>query len=220
MKELNMSYNALVAKAQTYFPNLQIKYKDQSTLMKVIGKIMFFNPQFMTDYVTTLGNTVYLPNEQYIVNKPEASINVFIHECTHMYDEKRLGFLYQLAYIFPQILSLVCFLLMFIVTWKIMLPFGLLMLAPLPAPWRAYFEKRAYFVQMYAGTQLWDADPVAFGDTYAQWFRTGDYYWMWLFEQNSSFAQEAANIKAGKPACSSEPALYKQVNDLIAAAKI
>lgn len=214
-----MSYEALVAKAQTYFPNLQIKYKDQSTLMKVIGKVMFFNPEFMTHYVTTLGNTVYLPNEQYVANSPEAFTDVFIHECTHMYDEKRLGLRYQLAYIFPQILSLVCLLLMFLVTWKIMLPLALLMLAPLPAPWRAYFEKRAYFVQMYAGNKLWGSDPVADGETYAQWFRTGDYYWMWIFEKNTTFDQEAANIKAGNPSCASEPALLQQVDDLIAAAK-
>lgn len=215
-----MSYQALVAKAQTYFPSLTIKYKDQSTLMKILGTLMKpINPDFMTSYLSTIGDTVYLPSETYATQNPQAFTDVFIHECTHMYDEKRIGFWYTLAYIFPQILAPICLLLMFLVTWKIMLPLAILFLLPLPAPWRAYFEKRAYFVQMYAGNKLWGSDPVKDGETYAQWFRTGDYYWMWIFESNSTFDQEAANIKAGNPACASEPALLQQVNDLIAASQ-
>lgn len=214
-----MSYDTLVAKAKTYFPDLQIKYKDQSTLMKITGKLMFFNPDFMTNYVTTLGNTVYVPNEQYIQNSPLSFNDVFIHECTHMYDEKRLGFWYNLGYVFPQVLSLVVFIALVFFTWKLALLALVLFLLPWPAPWRAYFEKRAYFVQMYAGSQIYGDDPEQDSMRYAQWFRNGDYYWMWIFEQDSEFAQEAVNIKAGKPACSSEPALFQQVNDLIAAAK-
>ena len=210
-----MGYNELVAKAQTYFPSLQIQYKDQSTLMKVLGKLMFFNPDFMTSYVTTIGNTVYIPNEDYAKQKPESFADVFIHECTHMYDEKRFGLWYSLAYIFPQILAPFMLFLLFVLSWKIVLPLVLLMLVPWPAPWRAFFEKRAYFVQMYAGYKLWGVDPVANGRVYLQWFKNGDYYWMWIFEQASSFDQEAANIKAGNPACASEPALFQQVNDKV-----
>lgn len=213
-----MAYTELVNKAQQYFPNLEIKYKDQSLFMKIIGKIMFFNPAFMTSYLTTFGDTVYVPSQQFETQKE--FLDVFIHECTHMYDEKRLSFLYTLSYIFPQILSIIFFLLSFLITWKIMVPLGLLCLAPLPAPWRTYFEKRAYLVQMYARYKLFGEDPSLYVDHYAAYFSGASYYFMWIFGETKSIAQEALNIKAGNPACASEPALLQQVNDLIAAAKV
>ena len=213
-----MAFNDLVASAQTYFPTLQVKYKDQSALMKILGKIMFFNPGFMTSYLTTLGTTVYIPNEQYVQDHPQITCDVFIHECTHMYDAKRIGFIYQLVYAFPQLLSPLMLLLLFVLSWKIVLPLVLLFLLPLPAPWRVYFERRAYFVQMYVGNKMYGNDPAIDGSTYASWFRDGSYYWMWIFQQNQSFTQEAANVLAGKPACVSEPALLQQIDTLMAAA--
>ena len=215
-----MAFSDLIAKAQTYFPNLQVKYKDQSTLMKVLGKILFFNPTFMTQYVTTLGNTVYLPNEQYPTQYPEDAVTVFIHECTHMYDEQRLGKIpYTLGYMFPQLLFVLMWPLLFLVSWKIVLPLSLLFLAPLPAPWRAYFEQRAYFVQMLVNNKIYGEDPDNDGNLFAGWFRNGNYYFMWPFEQTSVWLQEAANIKAGKGLAQTEAGLSTMVNDLITAAQ-
>jgi len=215
-----MAYNELVAKAQTYFPDLQIKYKDQSTFMKVLGKLMFFAPAFMTEYVTTIGNTVYLPNDQFIVTNPKGFTGVFIHECTHMHDEKKIGFWFNLAYLFPQILSLLVLLLLFVMTWKIVLPLALLMLAPWPAVWRMQFERKAYFVQMYAEYEMYKYDPVMAAMQAATYFKNSAYYWMWVFGEDSQFAQEAINVKAGTPSCASEPDLLEMVNDLITAAKV
>jgi len=215
----DMSSTNLITAAQVYFPNLTIKYKNQSLLMKIFGKLLFFNTTFMTEYITTLGNTVYLPDDQYVINNPQAFVDVFIHECVHMYDEKRVGFWYQLAYAFPQLLSIICFLMIFLVSWKIMVPMGLLLLAPLPAPWRTYFEKRAYFVQMYVAYSLWADDPTNDVELYSSWFRDSNYYFMWPFESSSSFGEEAANIKTGNPSCLGEPALHTMVNALITAAK-
>lgn len=215
-----MAFSDLTAKAQTYFPNLQVKYKDQSLLMRILGKVLFFNPTFMTQYVTTLGNTVYLPNKQYATQYPEDAITVFIHECTHMHDEQKLGKIsYTLGYMFPQLLFVVMWLLLFLVSWKIVLPLSLLFLAPLPAPWRAYFEQRAYFVQMLVNSKIYGADPVKDGTLFAGWFRNGNYYFMWPFEQDAVFLQEAANIQAGKGLAQTEPSLSAMVNDLIIAAQ-
>lgn len=213
-----MAFTDLVTEAQIYFPNLQVKYKSQSTLMKVLGKVLFFDPDFMTSYLTTLGDTVYIP-DNYVANSPEAACDVFIHECTHMYDEKRLGFWYQLAYAFPQLLSPLMLLLLFVLSWKIVIPLVLLFLLPLPAPFRTYFEKRAYCVQMYAGQQLWGDDPTQDVNGFNDYFTSADYYYMWPFGQTAVFTQEAANVAAGKPSCMSEPALFQQVTALIAAAK-
>src|SRR5271166_2225033 len=213
-----MAFSDVVAAAQVDFPDLQVKYKDESTLMKVLSGLMFFNPQFMTNYATTFGDTVYFPSRAWLAANPYTANLVFIHECTHMYDEKRVGFWYSLAYAFPQLLSPVMLLLLFFLSWKIVVPLVVLFLLPLPAPWRAYFEKRAYFVQLYAGFKMRQENLATAAVDYAGWFRTEDYYWMWPFEQNQDFTQEVTNIQAGRPDCASEPALLQQVDTLIAAA--
>jgi hypothetical protein len=202
----------LIATAKTQFPNLQIKYKNQDPFMKFLGKLLFFSPSFMTTFVTTIGDTVYLPTEQTLINTPD----VFIHECVHMYDEKRIGFFYYLGYLLPQLLAPLVLLLLFVTHWWIVLPLALLMLAPLPAPLRAFFEKKAYFVQLYAISKL-GRDPSTAAPQFVNWIRDGAYYWMWPFEQNSSFAQEMINIQMGTPSWSNDSALLQMVNDLITA---
>jgi hypothetical protein len=212
-----MAYADLISKTQSYFPSLQIKYKDQSNLMKLLGKIFFFNKAFMTDYLTTFGNTVYVPSEQWVQKNYAEFASVFIHECTHMYDEKRVGIPYTFGYAVPQIFSVISLLAIIFFNWKIALIAFLFFLLPLPAPWRTLFEKRAYFVQMYVGSKMnysLDSMSIAF----ASCFRSSAYYWMWPFEKDSSFQEEANNIKAGKPQCASEPALKSMVDELITAA--
>lgn len=215
-----MAFNDLVTKAQTYFPNLQIKYKDQSTFMKFLGTLMFFNPGFKTQFITTIGNTIYWPNEQFVQDNPRAVSEIFIHECTHMYDEKRVGSApFTLGYLFPQLLALPMLFLLFVLSWKIVVPLALLCLAPWPAPFRALFERRAYFTSMLVGYKLYNWDPVASAPHYAENFKNSSYYFMMPFGQDQVFAQEAANIKAGNPMSASEPALLGMINDLMSVAK-
>lgn len=215
-----MAFNDLVTKAQTYFPDLKIKYKDQDPLMKVVGTLMFFNPAFKTSFVTTIGHTIYWPNQAYVQTNAQGTAEVFIHECTHMYDEGRLGsFAFKAGYLFPQILALPMLLLLFVLTWKIVLPLVLLCLLPWPAPWRAYFERRAYFVSMRVGYSLFGWDPTAMGSSFAAHFKDGSYYWMMPFGEDAKFAAEAANVLAGKPESASDPALDKMITDLMSVAK-
>ncbi len=213
-----MAYADLVTKAKTYFPTFQVKYKDQSAFMQIIGKILFFNKDFMTNFITTIGNTVYVPSEKFVEDNQQNLSGVLIHECTHMYDSKRLGPLFTLGYLFPQILALPA-LLLFLVSWKIALPLFLLALLPWPAYWRTHLEQRAYYVGMYARYKIFGYDPIGEGNYYAHFFKDGSYYWMWPFGVDAEFNQEGSNIEDDKPACASEPALYQMVNDLIAAAK-
>ena len=215
-----MGFNELVSKAQTYFPNLQIKYKDQDPFMKALGTLLFFNPGFKTQFITTIGNTIYWPSQEYVQNNTKAVSEIFIHECTHMYDEKRVGSVpFKMGYLFPQILALPMLLLLFVLTWKIVVPLFLLCLLPWPAPFRAYFERRGYFISMRTGNALYGWDPVALAPHYANNFKTSAYYWMMPFGEDAKFAAEAANIKAGKPESASEPALDKMVTDLMTVAK-
>lgn len=215
-----MAFNDLVTKAQTYFPDLQIKYKDTDPLMKVVGTILFFNSSFMNNFVTTIGDTQYWPSQKYIQDNPQACSEIFIHECTHMYDEKRLGQVpFKLGYLFPQLLALPMLLLLFILTWKIVLPLVLLCVLPWPAPWRAYFERRAYFTSMYVGYKLFNWDPNAMAASFAGYFKDSSYYWMMPFGEPARFSQEATNLLAGHPYCESEPALKAMIDDLASVAK-
>lgn len=212
-----MALTDLTTEAKNYFPDFQLKYKNQDSFMKALGILMFFNPSFMKDYTTTIGHTVYAPDEQF-VHKPGFS-PILIHECTHMYDNKKLGFLFDLGYLFPQILFLPILLLLFVLSWKIVIPLALLALLPWPAPWRANIERRAYFVSMLAEYLIYNVDPDTSASHFASYMRGGAYYFMWPFEKDSTFLNEAAAIKVGDPSCASEPGLFKQVNDLVAAAK-
>lgn len=216
-----MAFSDMVTKAQTYFPSLQVKYKDQSTFMQLLGKLLFFNPNFMTQYVTTIGHTMYFPSQAYVQNSPEDAKTVFIHECTHMYDENRIGGVwYTLSYLFPLLLAPVVLLLILLLGGKFLALLGLLFLAPLPAPWRAHWERRAYFVQMYVGYALFSQDPAVAGTLYNSWFKDGSYYWMWPFGLDQEFAQEAVNIKAGNSTMMQEANLNTMVTDLMAASKL
>lgn len=213
-----MAFNELVAKAQTYFPSLKIKYKDQDPLMKVLGTLMFFNPQFKTSFVTTIGDTIYFPNKEYTDHTSVSE--VFIHECTHIHDEQEIGAArFKLGYLFPQILALPMLLLLFVLTWKIVVPLALACLLPWPAPFRAKSERRAYFVSMRVGYTMYSVDPELSGPLYAKNFKNSSYYWMMPFGEDKRFAAEAANIKAGKPESASEPELDKMIVDLMTAAK-
>lgn len=215
-----MAFNDLVTKAQTYFPTLQIKYKDQSAFMKFLGALLFFNPGFKNSFITTIGNTIYWPSEQFVQNNPNAVSEIFIHECTHMYDEKRVGSVpFTLGYLFPQILVLPVLFLLFFLSWKVVLPLALLCMAPWPAPFRALFERRAYFTSMLVGYKLNNWDPVMTAPHYTQNFKDSSYYFMMPFGQDKLFAQEAINIKAGNPMSASEPALLNMINDLMSVAK-
>jgi hypothetical protein len=215
-----MAFNELVTKAQTYFPDLKIKYKDQDTLMKILGTLLFFNPKFKTSFTTTIGDTIYWPSEKFVQDNPLSAANIFIHECVHIYDEKKNGSVsFKLGYLFPQILALPMLLLLFVLTWKIVLPLALLCLAPWPAPFRANAERRAYFVSMRAAYQLYGMDPTTQGTHYAENFKNASYYFMMPFGEDKRFADEAANLTAGKPESASEPTLDKLITDLMAVAK-
>jgi hypothetical protein len=215
-----MAFNELVTKAQTYFPNIQIKYKNENTFMRILGTLLFFNPAFMKSFSTTIGNTIYWPSREYVQNNSKAVSLIFIHECTHMYDEKKIGSVpYKLGYLFPQILALPMMLLLFLLNWKIVALLAVLCLLPLPAPFRARVERRGYFTSMLVGYKLYGQDPGVAGAHYTANFRNSTYYWMMPFGQDKLFVEEAVNVKANKPSASSDPELLKMINDLISVAK-
>lgn len=200
-----MAFQDLLATAQQYFPSLQIKYKNKSLLMKFLGILLFFNKGFMTNYTTTIGSTIYLPNSNFVKLRPVSGAVVFMHELTHLYDQKRIGyFFFMFSYLWPQILVLPAFFL-FLISWKIALPVILLLCAPLPAYFRMKYEKRAYLSSLYAiqklGVKL-DFKPHLETQSkyFIQYFSDNNYYYMWPFGNSVSkhFVQAIKQIQRGE----------------------
>jgi hypothetical protein len=208
-----MSFQNLVTAAQKYFPTFQIKYKDQSSLMKFLGTLMFFNPSFMTNYTTTIGNTIYFVSENDVKNNEIDSCVTLLHETVHMYDQKRLGrFLFSISYLFPLILFPFAALL-FLLSWKIALPAMLFFLLPLPAYWRMNYERRAYMVSLYACNKLGFNLQVNEA-IYLHACQGTGYYFMWPFSNlKVDFDQAIQNIEKGQKPF--QDPVFTMIDDLL-----
>ena len=79
-----MSFQSIVQSSQIYFPRLEIKYKNESIFMKILGMLLFFNPAFMTSYTTTIGSTIYFPDQRFIVSRETSSSIILLHELVHI----------------------------------------------------------------------------------------------------------------------------------------
>lgn len=219
-----MSFSNLVIASQKYFPNLKIKYKDQSTLMKICGRIMFFSPGFMTEYTTTIGETVYFPSASYTKLHPVTSYILLLHELVHIHDERKLSKpLFALSYLFPQILFPLAFLL-FLVSWKIALPALLLLAAPLPAFWRMRHERRAYLTSMYSMSKLgrllnFDPHLGTQSSHFVDRFKDSTYYFMWPFGNiDRDFSQAMTNILNNQTPFQDD-VLFAIIDDLVSSCR-
>jgi len=174
---------------------IRVRYKDSSKFMWLLGKILFFNPKFMTDYITTIHRTVYFPTKDF--TKDDYRVwSIMAHEAVHAADSKKWTFpLFASVYLFPQVLSLLALgaigafwdlsYLWFLVS--------LVLLAPLPAYGRMKFEMRGYAVSMAAynwtaqiQNTLSGSDRITPLQESPDWavdqFVGSSYYWMWPFK--------------------------------------
>jgi len=200
-----MAFNDMVIEFQKVFPKLKIAYKDSSLLMQLIGKLMFFDQSFMTEYTTTIGNTIFFPSAEFISSNPISAEILLCHECTHISDSTNINdYVYSLSYILPQGLSLLIPFLLFILSWKIVLPLFILSLCPIPSYFRKVFEMRAYMVSIYANNALCKKfnlvpDFAAQEANIVSQFKGSAYYFMWpMSSVNRSFDAAVALVKAGK----------------------
>lgn len=169
-------------------PGLQVKYKNQSLLMKIVGVILWpFNRIFMTHYVTTLKWTVYFPTEESIRNNPEGAVETLMHEFIHMWDRKQKGVWFSVGYLSPQIWAIVPFVGLAAFGWLLPLwidclifGIGMLCLAPWPSPWRTGFELRGYTVTLAYKQWTRGVSASAEGMEWIEKQFTGWYYYkMW-----------------------------------------
>ena len=87
---------------------MELVYKKNSKLMKVIAWLLkLFNSNFMEDYVTVIGETIYLPSNWDSYSKKKQVV-LLTHEQTHIEQYKRNKLWFVISYLFlplPMFLS-------------------------------------------------------------------------------------------------------------------
>ena len=187
------SFRSLLDHMRNAGYEIKIAFKDESLLMKLVSIILFFTKDFMTQFTTTLGNTIYFPSRKWLEENEHTATRVLAHECIHLHDRKVMNrkgtiFLYPFLYLFPQILavfSLLAFLAFININWLFCLLF-LLCLAPLPAPGRFYLEVRGYTMNLFIksleaayGHYGYNVEEHVNG--IAKQFTGANYWFMWPF---------------------------------------
>jgi hypothetical protein len=169
---LTPDVNAIKAEIKSEFPAFTVVNKADSTLMKLLSHVMVST--FMTNFTTTIGNTVYVPDE-FESWSPASQCAVLRHERVHMRQARRLTFpLFAFLYLL------------------VFFPLGL-------AYFRAKFEMEAYAESLAAykdyGRSYSDAETKAWvtGE-----FTGASYGWMWPFSStiNAWFDSTVAALDA------------------------
>jgi len=159
-----MTLSDLLHDLKVEFPDFRLMPKSDSTFMRVLHVLLSIvtfggaSKSFMSDYVTTIGHTVYIPDGWGRI-PAEEKVVLLRHERVHLRQARKYG---QLFFSF---LSL-CF----------ALPLFL-------AYYRAKFEKEAYEESMRADAEQYGL--TVFNDKYREFILrqfTGPMYgWMWPF---------------------------------------
>ena len=155
------------------FPKFELVDKRHSTLMKVISKVLFFNPNFMTKFITVIGNKVYVPSLPWKITNPYGAIEILCHEWVHMKDAKSMKFMFKFLYLFPQILVVLAPL----GFWNPWFFLFALCILPLPSLGRSEIELRGYTMSMAVRWWLFEKEPNY--EKYAKYFTSSAYYWMY-----------------------------------------
>ncbi len=154
-----MNYDTLLSVVKAEFSSFKVVYKTDSWLMRAIAFLLFFNKGFTTSFVTTIGNTMYVPTKW--SEWPDLlKERILRHERVHLRQQVRYGFLlYSFLYLFFP------------------LPVGL-------AWFRARLEWEAYSETLRTIARR-EGVAVLLGDEvrayYIRYFTSGDYGWMWPF---------------------------------------
>lgn len=195
-------FDKVLTGVNKHFPEINLKFKDQSFIMKVLSVVLFFNTKFSSSYTTTIGNDIYFPNQSFINTRQVSSVVIILHEMMHVMQSKKLSKpLFGFLYLFPQILAPFCLPLLFVLTWKIVVPVFIFLLLPLPALFRAYFEKQAYMVSLYVINRLnnlnsYNIDIDSSCKFFLSQFKTSGYYFMYLFPNlDTQFSDALVKVK-------------------------
>ena len=189
-------------------PKFKIKYKSESLFMKILGWLMFFNPTFMTGFITTIGKTVYFPHPDKLKNQSGFHyIGTLAHEFRHVYDNKKWSIGFPLIYMLPQILAILSLFsilaIWFSLSWLLCLSF-LLFLTPIPSPGRKLIEFNGYTMSLFMYNEFMKNSEIneetrkekllISAEQYDKHFTDASYYFMWPFRVVTSFEDKIEKI--------------------------
>lgn len=142
----------LINQLKSEFSKFAIKFKENSKFQKLLGKLAYpFNKRYMTDYVTTMAQTLWWPTEEMYENNPKAVCGTMLHERHHLWDRKKHPFWFNFSYL-------------------VILPLGWTM--------RAHWERRGYAASiMYYKAAGYEHDYIR--DAIETNFVGASYFWMW-----------------------------------------
>jgi hypothetical protein len=171
-------FDAAVGLVRKAVPKFRVRVKQESRLMRALGWLLARagNPEFMTDYWTTVGFTTYRP-----AGADPCDVVALFHEARHAADAWVLSrplffFLYLLPLpLFPLLLAAGIVL----GSWWLAAASAAFLL-PLPAPFRAWLEFRAYRVTLWGRSAQYGEDALSDAELerHVSLFSTGAYYWM------------------------------------------
>lgn len=171
-------------------PDASIRPKSESTLMKMVAWLVKpFNPDFMNSYITTIGTTIWVPDNWFETTDDTGALEVIAHETQHIIDLKKWGWIFFAGgYLFPQFLAIFAFLALLAIPLGLPWLFALLFLGfagPVPAYFRYRFELNGYrtsyifgkYVRNYTPTDMAAiVDPWVIDQLSNKW-----YYCAWPF---------------------------------------
>jgi hypothetical protein len=175
-------YDQLLDEIKIEFPKFKIVQKTDSNLMVVIAlflKILTFgkNKEFLTTYITTIGNTIYVPDD-WNFRPWQPKYIVIRHERIHLRQSKKYGsILFSLIYLFFPI------------------PF-LFAYGRAKLEWEAYEESLRTEAELF-GVNYIKQDKVK--DFIFKQFTTSVYLWMFPFKStlNKWYQKSLKNIEFG-----------------------
>ena len=92
-------FDKVAASIQADHPSFEVRYKDESLLMRLLALLMFpFNPNFATEYTTTLGSKTYLPSRAAVAKDYGGFSGVLAHEGVHVFDDAKHPLWFKLSY--------------------------------------------------------------------------------------------------------------------------
>lgn len=156
-------YNSLLVQMFDEFPKFKIVNKENSKFMRLCNLallILSFGRMktYMTNFVTTVGYTVYVPHEWYLMDREV----ILRHERIHMLQYKRHG--------------------------RLWFSFSYLFLLPMFfAYFRTKAEQEAYEESMRADAETFGIDALEdlfYKDRMIKHFTSAQYLWMWIREKD------------------------------------
>lgn len=151
-------YSAVLEDTVKEFPSFRVVRKSKSPFMRLLATLLFFNKSFMTDFVTTIGNYMWVP-ESWLSWRDDAKAALLRHERVHLRQQRRYGMVrYALMYLL----------------WPV--PFFY-------ARGRVQLEQEAYYESLKAYLDYYGEGFVrskSLKETFVAHFTTGEYGWMWV----------------------------------------